>query len=129
MNFIIFRYTIDCISSIAFGFNCDSLRNPDSDFLKYGKISNFIGRNFIILSFYIPQLSLFYPIPKERKDVGKFFANLFQKMVSYRRENKTVRNDFMQLLMQLMDDGKVQEDNDGQPKPHAKTKSNITCKG
>ncbi|XP_001607043.2 cytochrome P450 6a2 [Nasonia vitripennis] len=116
------RFTIDCISSIAFGFNCDSLHQPDNEFLKYGKISNDLGRVFLIFSFFVPRLVSLFPIPEKRKKVSEFFYDLFEKMVSHRRKDKTVRNDFLNMLMQLMDHGKVEEDDDAPSKSNSLTK-------
>lgn len=117
------RFTIDCISSIAFGFNCDSLHQPENEFLKYGKISNDLGRTFIILSFFVPQLAGLLPIPEKRKNVSLFFYDLFEKMVSYRRRENIVRNDFLNMLMQLMDNGKIEEDEDVPSKSNSSKKS------
>lgn len=105
------RFTLDCISSIAFGFNCNSLQNPENDFSRHGKISTDFGRIFVLLTFYVPGLIKFYPIPEKRKKVQAFFVDLFNKMVAYRRTEKVARNDFLNLLMQLMDYGEVKKDN------------------
>lgn len=44
--------------------------------------------------------------------VRAFFVDLFEKMVADRRSKKIVRNDFLNLLMQLMDRGSVENDDD-----------------
>ncbi|KAJ8682797.1 hypothetical protein QAD02_018589 [Eretmocerus hayati] len=109
MKEIVSRFTIDCISSIAFGFNCNSLRDPDNEFHRYGSISSDFGKLFVLLSFYIPSLIRFLPVPEKRKKVQHFFTGLFKKMVECRKNGRVTRNDFLNLLMQLMDHGRILE--------------------
>ncbi|XP_001606687.2 probable cytochrome P450 6a13 [Nasonia vitripennis] len=111
MKDIASRFTMDCISSIVLGFNVNSLQNPEHEFRKYGKIVNDFGKVFVLLSFYVPDMIDFYSfIPKKRKKVHAFFVYLFQKTVAYRRAKKIVRNDFLNMLMQLMDRGYVENE-------------------
>lgn len=49
-------------------------------------------------------------IPLLSIDVIKFFTTTFQNMVKYRRENNIVRKDFLNLLMQLLDKGVLEDD-------------------
>lgn len=49
------------------------------------------------------------PLPESRKIVGKFFVQLFNDMITSRRENPVARNDFLQMLIQLMDTGKIED--------------------
>ncbi|XP_058800198.1 cytochrome P450 6a2-like [Phymastichus coffea] len=115
---IITRFTIDCISSIAYGFNCDSLHNTDTPFLKYGKMSNYVGRVFILFSFFIPQLIKFVPVPEKRRELEKFFTQIFIDMVEHRRKEKVSRNDFLNMLIELIDYGKILEDETSEKKCH-----------
>lgn len=99
---------MDCISSIAFGCNCNSLQEPENEFRS--QISGDFGPIFVLLSFYVPSLMRFYRVPGKRKNVETFFEDLFNKMVSLRRAEKITRNDFLSSLLQLMDKGEIDRD-------------------
>ncbi|KAL7295548.1 hypothetical protein TKK_0011189 [Trichogramma kaykai] len=114
---LVTRFTIDCISSIAFGFNADSLHEPDSEFLKNGQISNSFGRIFLLISFFNTELAPLYPLPKDRKQVETFFVDLYEKMVSHRKQNNIKRPDFLNMIMQLVDYGTIQEDSESKSAP------------
>ncbi|XP_058788782.1 uncharacterized protein LOC131662839 [Phymastichus coffea] len=107
---LIGRYTTDSISSIAFGFNCKSLEDPDNEFKRYGAMV--FDQNPIrnALGAFAPIVLDILQIPLIRKQVIHFFTTTFQDMVKYRRQNNIVRKDFFDLLMQLMDKGKLDED-------------------
>lgn len=48
---VIARYTTDGIGSCAFGLDCNTLKNPDSDFRKYGdKIFQPLGIKGLLLN-------------------------------------------------------------------------------
>ncbi|KAF5307417.1 hypothetical protein FQR65_LT06931 [Abscondita terminalis] len=85
---LVSRYTTDVIGSTAFGIDCDSLNNPDSQFRQYGaKLfkRNFLGTVRTMLSLLAPEILEF------------FNAKLFRK----KEINDVKRNDFMQLLIQM----------------------------
>jgi cytochrome P450 family 6 len=43
-------------------------------------------------------------------NVSKYFRNMVQDTVNYRENNNIKRNDFLQLLIQIKNEGKVEED-------------------
>jgi hypothetical protein len=43
-------------------------------------------------------------------EVSKYFRNMVQDTVNYREKNNIKRNDFMQLLIQIKNEGKVEEE-------------------
>ena len=45
--------------------------------------------------------------------ISKYFLNVFEETVNYRERNNITRNDFMQLLIQIKNKVKLDEDNDG----------------
>ncbi|CAG9827989.1 unnamed protein product [Diabrotica balteata] len=111
-------FTTDVIGSVAFGLDINSMKNPDSEFREYGKRifkSSLLGRiKFIILTI-IPQwLFKKIGIKMISKDIESFFINLVKKTVAYREENNVYRKDFMHLLIQLKNIGKISEDNEEQ---------------
>lgn len=108
------RYTTDIIASCAFGIESNTMKDPDTDFRKYGKLffeqSFFNGfKQFIFIT--LPSSLLnFLRIKAIRSDVSNFFFNVVNEVVNYRETNNVQRKDFMQLLLQLKNSGKVNED-------------------
>ena len=110
MLVIMYRYTTDSITSIAYGHNCKSLYDPNNDFKRYG--SKVFDSNPLInaLGFFAPIVLDVLGIPLTDPGVIKFFSQSFQQIVKYRRQNNIVRKDFLNLLMQLMDKGTLDDD-------------------
>jgi len=68
---ILSRYTIDVISSVAFGLETNSLKNPDAEFLKIGKqFSNPSMQQIIVnlLLFACPALAKIVPVRKSTRN-------------------------------------------------------------
>lgn len=97
-------FTTDVIGSCAFGIECNSLKDSDSKFRRYGKkISNEPPLPLIIhlLVMQYPDLARKWHIRAEWKDVTDFFLEAVRRTVNYRKENNIQRNDFMDLLIQI----------------------------
>lgn len=109
------RFATNAIASIAFGIEVDCLENPDHDFRKYGKkffdptLKNMLRVNVSVMS---PTISRLFGLRFADKDVGEFMTETVRKNLEYREQNGVVRKDLFQLLMQLRNTGKVQEDGD-----------------
>ncbi|KAF2897110.1 hypothetical protein ILUMI_09065 [Ignelater luminosus] len=110
---VVGRYTTDIIGSCAFGIECNSLKNPKSDFREYGKkvfeLDAFQAlKNFI--SFCCPEMLHIFKVAVTRDDVTKFFMNVVNETVNYREANNIARKDFMHLLIQLKNNIKIQDE-------------------
>lgn len=97
-------YTVDGIGSCAFGLNCNSFKNPDSDFVKYGnRIFNptvlEAAKGFLTLA--LPKLAKLLRLVTTPADSAKFYMKVVEDTVRYREQNKVRRNDFMQILIDL----------------------------
>lgn len=100
-------FTIDVIGSCAFGIDCNSFTNPNTDFKSMGQKA-FGGRKFhpaivFLLSCYpktIRRLG-FQLYPKELRE---FYARVVNDTVRYRESNKITRGDFLDLLLKLKRD-------------------------
>ncbi|XP_065092339.1 probable cytochrome P450 6a13 [Ochlerotatus camptorhynchus] len=108
MRELLARFTTDVIGSCAFGIECNSLENPEDEFRKMGE-KVFNVSPFAILAFFF--LSTFKDFARRCRititdsEVATFFSTIVQKTISYREKNNVQRNDFMNLLMQLMKKG------------------------
>ncbi|XP_066599080.1 uncharacterized protein [Prorops nasuta] len=106
------RYSTDVIMCAAFGADCNSLLDPESEFRYWGK--KFFAprplKNTLIL--FVPKLMQFLRIPATDPGVSSFFIKIFQMTVGHRREQGLVKKDFLNLIMQLMDRGYVDVDDE-----------------
>ncbi|KAK5644105.1 hypothetical protein RI129_007950 [Pyrocoelia pectoralis] len=102
-------YTMDVIGSCAFGIDCNSFTDPFSDFCKYSKkifqLSRIKRLRALIINIF-PYLGKALRVKLMPRDVTKFFLNIVTHSVKHRRENGIVRNDFLQVLMELVDNNK-----------------------
>ncbi|KAJ3631392.1 hypothetical protein MTP99_012521 [Tenebrio molitor] len=111
---ILCRYTTDAIGSIAFGLECNSLKDPDSVFRKYGKrVFEMDMRSQIktLLQFALPhQVLKVFKFKQNKPDVEEFFMKAVKDTVEFREKNNVYRKDFMHLLIQLKNRGAVSDD-------------------
>ncbi|XP_065080061.1 probable cytochrome P450 6a21 [Ochlerotatus camptorhynchus] len=112
MKEVLARFTTDVIGTCAFGIECNTMKNPDSDFLKYGK-KVFEQNLFSIVKFIFASLfkdlSRTLGIKLTDPGVEKFFMGLIRETVEFREKNNVKRNDFMNLLLQLKNKGRLED--------------------
>ncbi|XP_046629107.1 uncharacterized protein LOC124309484 [Neodiprion virginianus] len=107
---LIARYATDVIASAAFGIECNSIENPDADFRKWGR-RIFQPRPLKnVVALMVPYLLDVFRIRGVDKEIADFFIGAFKETVEYRMANNVVRRDFLDLVMQLMQKGSVQND-------------------
>jgi cytochrome P450 family 6 len=115
MKDIVARFTTDVICSCAFGINCNSIRNPNSEFRKMGKciIEQSVGIYLkkLLKSLSSSLLKLFH-VRLHSDKISNFFMGVVKEVIDYREKNNVVRNDLMQLLIQLKNKGKIEDDGD-----------------
>lgn len=99
------RFTIDVITSCAFGLECNTLENPDSDFRKYGTLifqqSRQAAFKLLVTTIFPRSLLRLIGFKITRSDVSAFFMNTVKGIAHYRETNNVHRKDFMDLLLQL----------------------------
>lgn len=107
---ILARFTTDIIGSCAFGIECNSLEDETAKFLEMGLKVFQQPRN----SFFKQLIAVTYPdfarkmgYKTTRDDVSEFFLGIVRDVVEYREKNKIKRNDFMDLLLQLKNEGEL----------------------
>ncbi|XP_046601823.1 cytochrome P450 6A1-like [Neodiprion lecontei] len=106
------RFSTDVIASAAFGIQVNSIENPNAEFRKWGR--KFFQpnplRNLLLLM--VPSWLDLFKIPVTSKNITKFFIGSFTESVEYRIANNVARKDFLDLLMQLMDKGYIDNDDE-----------------
>ncbi|KAM7344112.1 uncharacterized protein ACRADG_010944 [Cochliomyia hominivorax] len=98
------RFTTDTISSCAFGIECNSLRNPNSEFPKFGRKSFVNTRHNAFIMALIdgfPNLARKLGMRIVPEDVHQFFMRTITDTINYREQHKIQRNDFLNLLLDI----------------------------
>jgi cytochrome P450 family 6 len=105
-------FTTDIIGSCAFGLDCKTFEEENSPFREYGR--KFFTRNLTrrvkrLIANNFETFARVLDIVLIPKDISKFFMKIVKDTVEYREQKKVVRNDFMQLLIDM----KNKHDDDG----------------
>uniref|UniRef100_A0A1L8E4F1 Putative cytochrome n=1 Tax=Nyssomyia neivai TaxID=330878 RepID=A0A1L8E4F1_9DIPT len=104
------RYAVDIIGSVFFGITVDSINNPENTFRQIGRIAQGEKLSVALRSLtlvLVPKLAKIFRLGFMPPFVGKYVINLVKETIEYREKNSVTRNDFMQLLLQLRNTGKV----------------------
>jgi cytochrome P450 family 6 len=105
------RFTTDVIGTTAFGIDCNSLEDKNSKFYEMGtKIFTPTGTSFFkrIMRATFKDLSLKLHMKALPEDISDFYMGITKQTVEYREKNPQVnRQDFMNLLVQLKNEGAV----------------------
>jgi cytochrome P450 family 6 len=121
---IFVRYTCDVIASCAFGLETTALRDDDCEILqiahKIFKMSFWRTLYFIMLTPF-RRLARKLHLSQTEPEVTAYFMKMLKETVEHREKNNVVRNDFLQLLMQLKNVGQVAGDADPEPNEAMKT--------
>lgn len=108
------RFTTDIIASCVFGLECNSLKNPETEFRHYGRkafaIPWYALLEILFLSWAPQSVLKFLKYKTTNDDVEKFFMTTISDTVKYRETNNVYRKDFMHLLIQLKNRGKLVDD-------------------
>lgn len=98
------RFTVDVIGSCAFGIECNSFGDENSEFVRYGKgffdlDARRVAKN--VVRFNLPFLAKVLGLKSVDAKTESFFMNLVKTTIEYREKNQITRNDFMQLLINM----------------------------
>jgi cytochrome P450 family 6 len=108
---ILGRFMTDVIASCAFGLETDCINNPNSRFREMGKkMINFPKSKALklILASTFQKQATMLGVRWNDPDVSEFFINVVRETIQYRKESGLRRNDFMQLLIDMMKDENVE---------------------
>ncbi|XP_049963611.1 cytochrome P450 6k1-like [Schistocerca serialis cubense] len=109
---LIARYSTDVIASCAFGINVDSQHNPEAEFRQWGRrFFQTSLRSYLTLSlgFSNPKLRTLLPLPFTPTDITEYFTCVVDDIVKHREKTGIIRKDFMQLMIQLKNNGYVDD--------------------
>jgi cytochrome P450 family 6 len=101
------RYTTDCISNCSFGFDANSLENPDAEFVKMGrKVLHFSKLKALVIfaATGFREQARALGIRFVGQDVQDYFLKLVRDTIDHRKATGSTHKDFMQLLIDLMGD-------------------------
>jgi len=128
---ILARYSTDVISSCAFGIQCNCLKNPDAEFRQWGRklfVSSVRKTITTFMALTVPRLLGLLKLSTLDPKISKYFRNMVEETVNYRETNNITRNDFMQLLIQIKNKDKLEEENDSLEQNVLGTLENISIK-
>lgn len=94
------RYTTDIIASVAYGFDNDSINNPDNIFRKMGaKVfePSFTAGMRALTTFLMPKTTKLLGIRTADRDVEDFMFTMVKETIEFRESHNKQRNDFMQV--------------------------------
>lgn len=120
------KFSINVIASVAFGIEVDCFKNPDCDFRRYGKrffepsLKNTLRGNINVM---MPTLSKLLRLRFVDKEVCDFMIETVRQNADYREKNNVIRKDIFQLMMQLRNNGIVNDDDDWSAKSNSKEKT------
>nr|XP_022911518.1 probable cytochrome P450 6a14 [Onthophagus taurus] len=103
---VIACFTTDVIGSCAFGLKCNSFKNADAQFRKYGRKVFTPSLRFVfrrLLSAASPRLMKLFKLKFIQEDVSEFFIGVIRDMLNYRKTEKITRNDFLQILINMQE--------------------------
>lgn len=116
MRDLMARFTTNVISTVAFGIDNDCINDRDNIFRKMGlKIfeSDFKQGLIFLLSFIYPSILSTFRVKVSYDEVEEFFMTIVKQTIDYRENSKeNERKDFMQLMIQLKNQGYLSADKD-----------------
>jgi cytochrome P450 family 6 len=113
MKEVMAKFTTDVISLCAFGLQSNAFNESDSEFRKMGRRvfeSSVVSAEIRMLQSAFPSLMKLFPIKIVPDEVNKFIITTVKEVIDYREKNNVSRNDFMQLLIELKNKGRVHDD-------------------
>ncbi|XP_054262255.1 probable cytochrome P450 6a14 [Macrosteles quadrilineatus] len=125
------RFTLDIISTCAFGLDVNTLQDSNADIFD---ISQLIFRQskwknvkrFFMSTFPVTANVFGMSLTDDR--VKDFLLKLTETTVKYREENNVSRNDFMDLLIKVKNNASLDDDSHAQNKNHGFKENALTLK-
>jgi cytochrome P450 family 6 len=108
------RYVCDVIGNVAFGLDCEALKNEHSELLNVGervfRMKNPLDAlRFLFANSFI-DLSRALNLRLFQADLSNYFIETVRQAIKYREDNNIKRPDFLNSLMLLQKNGTISED-------------------
>ncbi|XP_063916959.1 cytochrome P450 9e2-like isoform X2 [Zophobas morio] len=104
MKDVLSRFANDIIGNTVFGFECDSLKEPNNEFFVMGKeASDFtsLRKIFVFIGYVvIPKLITFFKISLFSDKMIKYFTRIIKENIESREKYAVVRPDMISLLLE-----------------------------
>jgi cytochrome P450 family 6 len=113
MKDVMAKFTTDVIGLCAFGLQSNAVSDSNSEFRQMGRqvfLSSPLAALRGILELTFPSLLKIFRIKTFPDKVTNFFIRTVKDVIEYREKNNVSRNDFMQLIIELKNKGRVQDD-------------------
>lgn len=104
------RYMADIIGMTAFGLDCNALKNPSSEIMRIKEFLSFQDLKYKLHFVFVNAFQNFarkLSIQVLPNYIQEFFVNVITDAVKNREENNIKRNDFLDMLIQLKNNGKL----------------------
>ncbi|XP_037929727.1 probable cytochrome P450 6a13, partial [Teleopsis dalmanni] len=97
------RYTTDVIGSVAFGLECNRLKEPTSKFSKTCEKIGYFKHSMPVVSLMntFPNLARKFRMKLFPKEISDFFFQIVRDTVEYREKTGIQRKDYLNILMEL----------------------------
>ncbi|XP_017468128.1 PREDICTED: probable cytochrome P450 6a21 [Rhagoletis zephyria] len=104
MKDLMARFTTDVIGTCAFGVECNSLKDPNSEFRVMGRkavTDQRLGPRTRAFINTFPNVARFLGIKTIPDHISKFYMGIVRENIEYREKNGIRRNDFFDMLLDL----------------------------
>jgi cytochrome P450 family 6 len=104
------RFTVDIISSVAFGMEADTLKGDHPELIKFGKeVFGTEGISALQLFFMMafPKVAKFLKMRQFGVELTNFFMNVVGDNIKHREKTNDKRADFLNMLIQLKNKGSI----------------------
>ncbi|XP_017782406.1 PREDICTED: cytochrome P450 9e2-like [Nicrophorus vespilloides] len=117
MKDVFTRYANDVIATCAFGIKCNSLKEPENEFYMMGRNVLDLGNLWKNLKFFaiifMPKIAKFVNVTMFNSESSAFFKSVITENLRMREEQKIVRPDLINLLMEARK-GKLKHEKESQ---------------
>lgn len=110
------RFANDIIATTAFGLEVNSLKQPDNDFYKHGRIISCLGTVLFTLKFIVsntlPWVMRTFRIKILEKDSVDYFRKIILETMHSRENSEVLRPDLLHLLLEAKVKGRILEEHE-----------------
>ncbi|XP_063367313.1 probable cytochrome P450 6a14 [Cydia amplana] len=111
------KYSMEIIGNVGFGVECNGFKNPNSEFYlrgyEYFEPQSGYWTFVRALAFFMPDFFKILKIRRISPRIINFFFSLVKESVEYRQKHSYIRNDFLQTLVELKNEQKMNDKEGG----------------